>query len=243
MLEENLQPSRSVLTLVVGSGPRIVVCPSVLTNVMYAVIGIVSTTFEVISKTLDVAPLSVVVVIVLPSESVVVIVCMSSNVEVDSNTVWLVLKLFDTVGAVIVVTIACVDTGTSGDARIVHTCRRRKQSSNIGDSMLALGASAPPMALMQEQRSIRARRDEMQQAARRQSSGQHAGKNERDNTRDPEIGKGLGRKGEGKGDVNSPHAFQRYQQIREIPGRLFQDRKRKSFPRLDVGATTSSSQR
>ena len=57
----------------------------------------------------------------------------------------------------------------------------------------------------------------------------------------PEIDKGLGRKG--KGDVNSPYAFQRYQQIREIPGRLFQDRKRKSFPRLDVGATTSSSQR
>ena len=82
------------------------VWPSVLTNVMYAVMGIVSTTFDVISKTVDVGPLSVVVVIVLPLESVVVIVCISSNVDVDSNTVWLVLKLFDTVGAVIVVTIA-----------------------------------------------------------------------------------------------------------------------------------------
>ena len=131
------------------------VCPSVLTNVMYAVMGIVSTTFEVISKTVDVGPLSVVVVIVLPLVSVVVIVCMSSNVEVDSNTVWLVLKLFDTVGAVIVVTIACVDTGTSGDARMVHACRRRKQSSNVGENMLAFGASAPLVALMQEQRSRR----------------------------------------------------------------------------------------
>lgn len=131
------------------------VCPSVLTNVMYAVMGIVSTTFEVISKTVDVGPLSVVVVIVLPLVSVVVIVCMSSNVEVDSNTVWLVLKLFDTVGAVIVVTIACVDTGTSGDARVVNTCRRRKQGSSVCENMLALGASAPPVAFMQEQRSRR----------------------------------------------------------------------------------------
>jgi hypothetical protein len=72
----------------------------------------------------------------------VVMVCMSSKVDVDSNTVWLVLRLFDTVGAVIVVTMADVDTGTEGDARDVETWRRRMHSSDSEEDMLAPRASA-----------------------------------------------------------------------------------------------------
>lgn len=50
----------------------------VLSNVMYAVIGIVTTTSDVISMTVDVGPLSVVVVSGFPLESTVVMVCISS---------------------------------------------------------------------------------------------------------------------------------------------------------------------
>ena len=142
MLEETMLRSRPVLTLVVGSGPKIVVCPRVLSNVINAVMGIVTTTLEVIAMTVDVGPLSVVVVRAFPFASTVVIVCISSNVEVDSKRVSLVLKLFDTVGAVIVVTIACVDTGTDGDARDVETWRRMKQSSDRDENMFAPRASA-----------------------------------------------------------------------------------------------------
>lgn len=113
-----------------------------LSNVTYAVMGMVATTFEVISMTVCEGPLSVVVVMEFPSKSVVVIVCMSSYVEVDSTTVWLVLKLFDTVGAVIVVTTACVDTGTAGYAREVEIWRSSKPSRDKDENMLARRANA-----------------------------------------------------------------------------------------------------
>jgi hypothetical protein len=141
MLEETMLRSRPVLTLVVGSGPKIVVCPRVLSKVIYAVMGIVTTTSETIAMTVDVGPLSMVVVRGFPFESTVVMVCISSNVEVDSKVVSLVLKLFDTVGAVIVVTMACVDTGTDGDAQDVEAWRRMKPSSDREENILAPRAS------------------------------------------------------------------------------------------------------
>lgn len=57
------------------------------------------------------------------------------------------LTLFDTVGAVIVVTMACVDTGTEGDAREVETWSSSTASSDREDNMLARGARVRRMVM------------------------------------------------------------------------------------------------
>lgn len=61
---------------------------------------------------------------------------MFSYVELESMTVWLVRKLFDTVGAVMVVTTASVETA-EGEALDVEKWRKSKDKNDSDENMFA----------------------------------------------------------------------------------------------------------